>query len=55
MKAPPGLGPDPGVARSKTKGKPGRETDGKAPQRRKPGVGVTQQTEGGTEIHPGWV
>lgn len=46
-KAPPGLGPAPDIGRSKTKGKPGRETDGKALQRRKLGVGVTQQTERG--------
>lgn len=32
----------PGVARSKTEGKPRRETDGKAQQRKKPGAWVTQ-------------
>lgn len=42
MTAPPGSGPALGITRSKTEGKPGRETDGKAKQRRKPGVGVTQ-------------
>lgn len=39
VKASPGSGPALGVARSKTEGKAGREADGKAPQRRKPGVG----------------
>lgn len=41
-RAPPGSGPALGITRSKAEGKPGRETDGKAKQRRKPGVGVTQ-------------
>lgn len=38
----PGSGPAPGITRSKAEGKPGKETDGKAKQRRKLGVGVTQ-------------
>lgn len=41
-KAPPGSGPALGISRAKTEEKPARETDGKAKQRRKPGVGVTQ-------------
>lgn len=45
LRGPPpplGSGPAPGIARAEAEGKPGRETDGKAKQRRKLGVGVTQ-------------
>ena len=46
----------PASPRSKTEGTPGRETDGKAQQRRKPGVGVTQlKWMGDAGTPPGWV
>ena len=46
----------PASPRSKTEGKPGRETDGKAQQRRKPGVRVTQlEWMGDAATPPGWV
>lgn len=46
----------PASPRSKTDGKPGRETDGKAQQRRKLGVGVTQlEWMGDAATAPGWV